>query len=91
MSDSQSPETALLILRERCLAALVERLKATGKAQVQLASELGITPSRVSALMQGRADEFRLDMLVTLAVRAGGVVTDAELVTFPRARATRKR
>jgi predicted XRE-type DNA-binding protein len=86
----KSPDDALLDVRERCLAALVEHLKASGKTQAQLARDLSVTPSRVSALMLGRAEEFRLDMLLTLSIRAGGTVTADELVTFPRSGSRRK-
>lgn len=80
----KSPDDVLLDVRERCLTALVEHLKASGKTQAQLARDLSVTPSRVSALMLGRAEEFRLDMLLTLSLRAGGSVTPDELVAFPR-------
>lgn len=89
-ASRKSPDDVLLDVRERCLAALVEHLKASGKTQAQLARELNVTPSRVSALMLGRAEEFRLDMLLTLSLRAGGTVTADELVAFPRPAGRRK-
>jgi predicted XRE-type DNA-binding protein len=39
--------------------------------QVEAAQVLGISQSRVSDLMRGKWDKFSLDMLVTLATRAG--------------------
>jgi len=38
---------------------------------VQAAERLGIGQSRVSDLVRGKRDKFSLDMLVTLATRAG--------------------
>jgi predicted XRE-type DNA-binding protein len=42
-----------------------------GWTQVQTAEHLHIGQSRVSDLMQGKREKFSLDMLVTLATRAG--------------------
>ena len=39
--------------------------------QVEAAKVLGVSQSRVSDLMRGKWDKFSLDMLVTLATRAG--------------------
>lgn len=58
-------------LREQVCAALVDHLSSTGKNNLEIAEALAITPARVSNLMRGKVDVFRLDMLVSLAQRAG--------------------
>jgi len=64
-------EAALLAMRAELLARLRETIEQAGWTQVQAASRLGIGQSRVSDLMRGKYDKFSLDMLVTLATRAG--------------------
>ncbi|MGA7749656.1 MAG: XRE family transcriptional regulator [Gallionella sp.] len=39
--------------------------------QAEAAKVLGISQSRVSDLMRGKWDKFSMDMLITLATRAG--------------------
>ena len=41
-------------------------------AAIAAAQHLGVGQSRVSDLVRGKYDKFSLDMLVTLATRAGG-------------------
>ena len=60
--------TALLLVALRKL--IVDK----GWTQAQAAGELGVTQSRVSDLVRGRHEKFSLDMLVTLAARAGRTV-----------------
>lgn len=64
-------EAALLAMRAELIAILRETIEQAGWTQVQAASRLGIGQSRVSDLMRGKYDKFSLDMLVTLATRAG--------------------
>ncbi|CAI08248.1 helix-turn-helix domain-containing protein [Aromatoleum aromaticum] len=64
-------EAALLAMRAELIARLRETIEQAGWTQVQAASRLGIGQSRVSDLMRGKYDKFSLDMLVTLATRAG--------------------
>jgi predicted XRE-type DNA-binding protein len=64
-------EADLLRLRSGLMVELGEYLKGTGRPQADIARQLGISQARVSKLIRGRFEEFRLDMLVTLAVRAG--------------------
>ena len=67
-----SPEEAVLLaMRAELIARLRETIEQAGWTQVQAASRLGIGQSRVSDLMRGKYDKFSLDMLVTLATRAG--------------------
>ena len=46
-------------------------LQTWGWTQVQAAERFGIAQSRVSDLLRGKWDKFSLDMLITLAARAG--------------------
>lgn len=42
-----------------------------GWTQAEAARHLGITQPRVSRLLRGKVEDFSLDMLLTLAARAG--------------------
>ncbi|WP_153099615.1 helix-turn-helix domain-containing protein [Paraburkholderia hayleyella] len=64
-------ESALLQLRADLMASLRQAIEARSWTQAQAASILGISQPRVSDLMRGKWGKFSLDMLVTLAVRAG--------------------
>ena len=75
-----SPEEAsLLKMRADLMNELRQVIEARGWTQVAAARELGISQSRVSDLVRGKWQQFSLDMLVTLAVRAGRQV-NVELV-----------
>lgn len=64
-------EAAVLAMRAELIAGLRETIANRGWTPLQAASELGIGQSRVSDLIRGRREKFSLDMLVTLAMRAG--------------------
>jgi predicted XRE-type DNA-binding protein len=64
-------EAALLALRAELMAELRLLIRDQGWTQVEAAQRLGISQSRVSDLVRGKWDKFSLDMLITLAVRAG--------------------
>ena len=64
-------ESALLAMRAELMARLRETITERGWTQTEAASQLGIGQSRVSDLMRGKWEKFSLDMLVTLAARAG--------------------
>lgn len=64
-------ESTLLQLRADLMASLRLAIEARSWTQAQAAATLGIGQPRVSDLMRGKWDKFSLDMLVTLAVRAG--------------------
>jgi predicted XRE-type DNA-binding protein len=67
-----SPEEAtLMTMRAELMASLREAIHQAGWTQAQAAEHLGIGQSRVSDLVRGKRDKFSLDMLVTLATRAG--------------------
>jgi predicted XRE-type DNA-binding protein len=60
-----------LKLRSELMTVIIENVKNRGLTQQQAADLLHITQPRVSALLQGKIDEFRLDMLVDIAHRLG--------------------
>jgi predicted XRE-type DNA-binding protein len=64
-------EAVLLAMRAELLSKLRDTITERGWTQVQTAEHLHIGQSRVSDLMQGKREKFSLDMLVTLATRAG--------------------
>jgi predicted XRE-type DNA-binding protein len=67
-------EVAVLTLRAELMVALRKLIAAKGWTQAQAAEELGVTQSRVSDLVRGKHEKFSLDVLVTLAARAGRTV-----------------
>lgn len=64
-------EAAILRLRAELMADLRTTIIERGWTQAQVATQLGIGQSRVSDLVRGKWEKFSLDMLVTLATRAG--------------------
>ena len=60
-----------LKLRSTLMMAIVERIAAEGLNQTEAAKRLSITQPRVSALVKGKIEEFRLDTLVNLAHQIG--------------------
>ena len=70
-------ESVLLAMRAELMARLRETIAEHGWTQTEAASRLGIGQSRVSDLVHGKWEKFSLDMLVTLATRAGRKVAVA--------------
>lgn len=67
-----SPEEAtIMAMRAELMARIRETIDAEGWTQAEAAEHLGIGQSRVSDLVRGKYEKFSLDMLVTLATRAG--------------------
>ncbi|PCJ36305.1 MAG: transcriptional regulator [Cellvibrionales bacterium] len=64
-----------LKLRSAVLIEITEALKSRGLTQQQTAELLHITQPRVSALLKGKINDFRLDSLVDIAHRLGLHVT----------------
>jgi predicted XRE-type DNA-binding protein len=64
-------EAAVMGLRADLMARLRVLVQAEGWTQAQAAERFGIAQSRVSDLLRGKWDKFSLDMLITLAARAG--------------------
>ncbi|MBK9026553.1 MAG: XRE family transcriptional regulator [Propionivibrio sp.] len=67
-----SPEEAtILAMRAELMARIRETILDKGWTQAEAAGQLGVGQSRISDLVRGKRDKFSLDMLVTLATRAG--------------------
>ncbi len=64
-------EAAVLIMRADLMADLRKFIKARKFTQAKAAEILGVSQSRVSDLIRGKWDRFSLEMLITLATRAG--------------------
>jgi predicted XRE-type DNA-binding protein len=64
-------EAEVMKLRAEVMIRTAQQLKAQGWTQAEAARQLGITQPRVSRLIKGRVVDFSLDMLLTLATRAG--------------------
>ena len=58
-------------MRAELMASVRASILEHGWTQNEAAQHLGIGQSRVSDLVRGKRDKFSLDMLVTLATRAG--------------------
>jgi predicted XRE-type DNA-binding protein len=64
-------EAEIMKLRAEVMLRTAQRLKEQGWTQAEAAKQLGITQPRVSRLIKGKVEDFSLDMLLTLATRAG--------------------
>ena len=62
-------------LRSALIIAIGEYIESTGLTQVEASRRLHITQPRVSALVQGKIEAFRLDALINMAHRLGLHVT----------------
>ena len=70
-----SEEAAILQMRADLMAGLRKFIKAKKLTQAKAAEILGVSQSRVSDLTRGKWEKFSLEMLITLATRAGMQVT----------------
>jgi len=68
-------EAAILKMRADLMADLRKFIKTKKLTQAKAAERLGISQSRVSDLIRGKWERFSLEMLITLATRAGMHVT----------------
>jgi len=68
-------EAAILQMRADLMADLRKLIKAKRLTQAKAAAILGVSQSRVSDLIKGKWERFSLEMLITLATRAGIHVT----------------
>jgi predicted XRE-type DNA-binding protein len=68
-------DAAILQMRADLMADLRNFIKAKRLTQAKAAEILGISQSRVSDLIRGKWERFSLEMLITLATRAGMRVT----------------
>ncbi len=64
-------EAAVLMMRAGLMADLRKFIKARKLTQAKAAEIFGVSQSRVSDLIRGKWDRFSLEMLITLATRAG--------------------
>jgi predicted XRE-type DNA-binding protein len=64
-------EAEVMKLRAELMIRLEQHLRAKGWTQREAAEHLHVSQPRVSKLMKGAWQDFSLDMLVTLAHRAG--------------------
>jgi len=70
-----SDEAAFLQMRADLMTDLRKLIKAKRLTQAKAAEILGVSQSRVSDLIRGKWERFSLEMLITLATRAGMHVT----------------
>jgi predicted XRE-type DNA-binding protein len=68
-------EAAVLQMRADLMADLRKFIKTKKLTQAKAAEILGVSQSRVSDLIRGKWERFSLEMLITLATRAGMRVT----------------
>jgi len=68
-------EASILQMRADLMADLRKLIKAKRLTQAKAAEILGVSQSRVSDLIRGKWEKFSLEMLITLATRAGMHVT----------------
>ena len=64
-------EAAVMALRADLMARLRLLVQNERWTQAEASERFGIAQSRVSDLLRGKWDKFSLDMLITLAARAG--------------------
>ena len=64
-------EAAVMALRADLMARLRLLVQTERWTQAEASERFGIAQSRVSDLLRGKWDKFSLDMLITLAARAG--------------------
>ena len=67
-----SPDVAAILqMRGDLMADLRKWIKAKRLTQAKAAENLGVSQSRISDLIRGKWERFSLEMLITLATRAG--------------------
>jgi predicted XRE-type DNA-binding protein len=69
--DLDLAEIEVMKLRAEVMIRTAQCIKDQGWTQVEAARRLGISQPRVSRLIKGKVKDFSLDMLLTLAARAG--------------------
>ena len=68
-------EAAILQMRADLMADLRKFIKAKKLTQAKAAEIFGVSQSRISDLIRGKWEKFSLEMLITLATKAGMRVT----------------
>jgi predicted XRE-type DNA-binding protein len=64
-------EAAVLLMRADMMVDLRKHIQKKGLTQTEAAAIFRVSQSRVSDLMRGKWEKFSLEMLITLATRAG--------------------
>ncbi len=64
-------EAAILQMRSEIMADLRKFIKNKKLTQAKAAEILGVSQSRISDLIRGKWEKFSLEMLITLATKAG--------------------
>lgn len=64
-------EAEVMKLRAEVMIRVGQHVRDRGWTQSEAARQLGVTQPRISRLLKGKVEEFSLDMLLTLAARAG--------------------
>jgi predicted XRE-type DNA-binding protein len=64
-------ESEVMRLRAEMMIRIQQHIKAQGWTQAEAARQLGVTQPRISRLFKHKVEDFSLDMLLTLAIRAG--------------------
>lgn len=64
-------EAEVMKLRAEVMLRMEQFVKEKGWTQAEAARHLGVTQPRISRLVKGKWEDFSLDMLLTLAARAG--------------------
>ena len=68
----ESPEeAATMTIRSNVMVAITEKVRSWNTTQARAARRLGITQPRLDDLLRGKINKFSLDILLTLAIRAG--------------------
>jgi len=70
-----SEEASILQMRADLMAELRKFIKAQKLTQAKAAKLFGVSQSRISDLIRGKWERFSLEMLITLATRAGMRIT----------------
>ena len=60
-----------LRLRSALIIAISDKIKSQDMTQIKAAKVLEVTQPRVSALLRGKIEDFRLDTLINMAHRLG--------------------
>lgn len=69
--EGDSVEVENMKLRSKLLMAVSEKIKADGYTQKKAAKLLDVTQPRISALLNGKIEEFRIDALINMLLRLG--------------------
>ena len=64
-------ERARIKMKEQMMDAVKDTIKARNLTQMKAAELLGISQPRVSQLMNGKSEDFRVDMLIKMLVKLG--------------------